>query len=72
MAVDSPISSLNSLRFPPKAPKNPESLSLPKSLSPNKRLIPFCGLLYSSPDVPFILPACPTSFHTPPDIATKL
>jgi hypothetical protein len=55
----------------PKSQKNPESLSLPKSLSPNKILIPFCGLLYSSPDVPNALYASYVLPHMPPDFATK-
>ncbi len=58
------------LKFPEipiQAPKTPESLSLPDSQW--NTFIPFCGLLYSSPDVPTrpeLLPAYPTScLNTP-------
>ncbi len=71
MVVDSPVPSLNSLRSLAQAPKTPESLSLPDSHW--NTFIPFCGLLYSSPDVPTrpeLLPAYPTScLNTPLSIS---
>ncbi len=64
MAVDSPNTSLNSLRslFKLQKPLNPSHF-----LTPSETLYSILWApLYSSPDLPtpFILPACPTSFLT--------